>query len=686
MSLRKSLALVAFATLACRHEQPALQFPNAPVVLISVDTLRADHLPAYGYSGVATPNIDALRKDGTLFRNAYATVPMTLPSHATMLTGLLPPEHGVRDNVGFRFDAKAHPTIASILHGAGYATGAAVSSYVLRGGTGLADAFDFYEDSIEARAGARFRDYQRPGNVTAALAEKWLDQLTPYGKPFFLFFHIYEPHVPYDPPEPFRSRYASSPYDGEVATADAIVGELLDHLKKNGVYDRAIILFVSDHGEGLGDHGEKQHSILVYRELIHVPMIIKLPHNARGGGELREPVSLADLLPTVTSLLGLANPVKTSGLPLFETLPADRPIYSESLYARLHFGWSDLRTVTNDARQLIDSSRAELYDIRTDPAEKRDLASSNRREVIALREKFARFPAGESAQSTIRAEEKAKLTALGYVAAPAASAHSAVNPADRIAEIEELQEASRLAMTDIDAARVRFRSLLAKEPNMVEGWIQFGDALDRAGDVDGALDAYRNALSRSPRPSSDLLLSLGAVYLQKRDPAHAAEAGRAAMASDPRAAHVLLAQAALARGDVAEAASETASIDRPHPTDLVLMAEVSARRRHFDEALSRLDQAEMTARQSGEGEVYRLQFVRGDIYAQMSRNPDAIASFQKEIAAFPNDLDAYARLAIVFAISGDRAGAERALNQMVSANPTPLAKRLAAETRKALQR
>src|SRR6266550_4253618 len=517
MMLRRCLALVAFTALACCQERNAVQFPNAPVVLISVDTLRADHLPVYGYHGVATPNIDALRRDGTLFRNACATAPMTLPSHVTMLTGLLPPEHGVRDNVGFRFDAKTHPTIASILRGAGYATGAFISSYILRGGTGLADAFEVYEDSIEARAGARFRDYQRPGNVTAALAEKWLDQQIPYGKPFFLFFHIYEPHVPYDPPEPFRSRYASNPYDGEIATADAIVGELLEHLKKLGVYDRAIIVFLSDHGEGLGDHGETQHSILVYRELVHVPLIIKLPRNVRAGSEIREPASLADLLTTITSLLGVANPVKSSGLPLFEKLPADRPVYSESLYARLHFGWGDLRSATTDARQLIDSSRAELYDITADPAEKRDLASTNRREATALRGKLAQFPAGSAVQSTITAEEKATLMALGYVAAPAASANAAVNPADRIAEIEQLQEASRLAQTDMTVARARFGELLAKEPAMVEAWVQYGDALDHAGDVDGAIEAYRNALARSPRPSGDLLLSLGVAYLQKRD-------------------------------------------------------------------------------------------------------------------------------------------------------------------------
>lgn len=678
MRLRITLLVATLAAAACRHERAALQFADAPVILISVDTLRADHLPAYGYRGVATPNIDALRRDGTLFRNAYATVPMTLPSHVTMLTGLLPPEHGVRDNVGFRFDAKTHPTIPSVLKNAGYATGGFISSYVLRGGTGLADAFDLYEDSIEGRPGARFVDYQRPGNVTASLAEKWIDERG--DKPFFLFFHIYEPHVPYDPPEPFRSRYAASPYDGEIATADAVVGGLLDHLKQRAIYDRAIILFVSDHGEGLGDHGEKQHSILVYRELIHVPLIVKLPHGARAGGEVREPATLADLFATVTSLAGIPNAPKTSGLPLFEKLPNDRPIYSESLYARLHLGWSDLRSVTNDARQLIDSSRSELYDINADPAEKRDLASSDRRAVIALREKLAQFPAGESVQSAITAEEKAKLTALGYVASPAVTSQRSVNPADRIAEIEELQDASRLATTDMNAAKVKFRDLLAKEPGMVEAWVQFGDALLRAGDVDAAIDSYRNAIAHSSGPLPDVLLSLASAYLQKNDTAHAAEAARAAMPFDPRAAHSMNALIALAKGDAMTAESEAAVIERPHASDLVLRAEIASHQNRFNDALVLLDQAEQK-----EGSVYRLHFVRGDVFARMNRNGEAIEEFRTEIAKFPNDLDAYERLAFVLMIAGDAAGADRDLDQMVAANPTPVARRLAAETRKALR-
>jgi choline-sulfatase len=677
MRLRITLVLAAFAAVACRNERATLQFPNAPVVLISVDTLRADHLPAYGYTGVATPNIDALRRDGTLFRNAYSAVPMTLPSHVTMLTGLLPPEHGVRDNVGFRFQTNAHASLPTLLHGAGYATGAFISSYVLRGGTGLADAFDFYEDSIEGRPGARFVDYQRPGNVTASLSEKWIDERG--DRPFFLFFHIYEPHVPYDPPEPFRSRYAAVPYDGEVATADAIVGGLLDHLKQRGIYDRAIILFVSDHGEGLGDHGEKQHSILVYRELIHVPMIIKLPHNTRAGAEVREPASLADLFATVTSLLGTPNAPKTSGLPLFEKLPSDRSIYSESLYARLHLGWSDLRSVNNDARQLIESSRSELYDINADPAEKRDLASSNRREVTALRDKLAAFPAGESVQSAITPEEKAKLTALGYVASPAVSSQRAINPADRIVEIEELQDASRLAMSDMNAAKPKFRDLLAKEPGMVEAWVQFGDALSRACDSDAAIDAYRGAIAHSAGPLPDVLLSLASTYLQKGDTAHAMEAAQAARPFDPRAAHAMMATVALARGDNATAESEAAAIEHPHASDLVLRAEVAAHQNRFDDALALLDQAGKS------GSVYRLHFVRGDVFARMNRNREAIDEFRSEIASYANDLDAYERLAIVLAITGEAAGGERVLSDMVAANPTPVARRLAAETRKALR-
>ncbi|MCU1245316.1 MAG: hypothetical protein JWN02_1226, partial [Acidobacteria bacterium] len=238
--------LAALCANACSRERQtaAPHYESPPVILISIDTLRADHLPAYGYRGVETPAIDGLAAGGITYANAWSHCPMTLPSHLSMLTGLLPADHGVRNNVGYRFAAADHPTVPSLLAARGYTTGAAVSSYVLRADTGLAAAFSFYDDGIDPRPGAPFTEYQRPGARTAAVAMRWIEQQG--GRPFFLMLHLYEPHVPYDPPEPYRSRYANR-YDGEIAAADAVVGSVIALLKQRGLYDRSLIILTSDH-------------------------------------------------------------------------------------------------------------------------------------------------------------------------------------------------------------------------------------------------------------------------------------------------------------------------------------------------------------------------------------------------------------------------------------------------------
>src|SRR6266849_3709481 len=305
--------LSLLAGLTCAKKSEPLRFAGAPVILISIDTLRSDHLPIYGYGAVKTPAIDSLRRDSILFRNAYSHCPMTLPSHLSMLTGLLPVEHGVRDNTGFHFDAGRFLTLPVLLRRHGYRTGAAVSSFVLRRETGSGSAFDFCDDTLEISPGARFVDYQRSGFVTEGVAEKWIAENRT--SPFFFFFHIYEPHVPYAPPEPYRSRYGNS-YDGEIATADAIVGKLLDALRSRAIYDRAIVVLTSDHGEGLGDHGEQQHSILLYREAIQVPLLVKLPNRRFANTTVNAAAQLIDLFPTVTSLLGTDAREKRGGVSL----------------------------------------------------------------------------------------------------------------------------------------------------------------------------------------------------------------------------------------------------------------------------------------------------------------------------------------------------------------------------------
>lgn len=259
------------ATLLASACSPPVVTRLPSVVIISVDTLRADHLPAYGYKGVATPALDSLRRDAMLFENAYSHVPLTLPSHASLLTGLLPYQNGVRDNLGFRLD-HSHPTLATLLKARGYATGAAVSSFALRREGGLAAGFDLYDDQF-----AQGSADERPGSETSAKLEAWSDSVAVRGKPLFLFLHIYEPHTPYSPPEPFRTQYASRPYDGEIAAADAAVGGFLDYLRRHSLYESSLIVFLSDHGEGLNDHGEEEHGVFLYREAIHVPMMVKLP-------------------------------------------------------------------------------------------------------------------------------------------------------------------------------------------------------------------------------------------------------------------------------------------------------------------------------------------------------------------------------------------------------------------------
>ncbi|MCU1348184.1 MAG: hypothetical protein JWO56_1214, partial [Acidobacteria bacterium] len=258
-------AAILFALSACTREHATgggtatPSYPNAPVIVISIDTLRADHLPAYGYRGVETPNIDRLRNDAILFTHAYSHVPLTLPSHVALLTGELPPDNGVRNNIGFSFDPAKHSTIPTLLKEKGYATGAAVSAYVLRGNSGLAKAFDFYDDDIAVKTGEVVGRLQRPGAESEAIAEKWIDARAQ--RPFFFMLHLFEPHSPYEPAPEFRARYAGAPYDGEIATADAVVGKFLDYLKQRGIYDRATIVLLSDHGEGLNEHGEDEHGI-----------------------------------------------------------------------------------------------------------------------------------------------------------------------------------------------------------------------------------------------------------------------------------------------------------------------------------------------------------------------------------------------------------------------------------------
>jgi arylsulfatase A-like enzyme/thioredoxin-like negative regulator of GroEL len=687
------LSMAVLFAAACTHEQRtgAQQFPNAPVILISIDTLRADHLPLYGYKGVATPNIDALARDGVTFDNAWSHAPMTLPSHVSMLTGLVPPEHGVRDNVGFVFDSAAHRTLPQFLQARGYSTAAAVSSYVLRAETGLGAAFESYDDSIDPRPNATFREYQRDGHLTEAAAERWI--ATQSGKPFFFFLHLYEPHVPYQPPEPFRSRYASAPYDGEIATADSIVGQFLDSLKKSGRYDDAIIVLTSDHGEGLGDHGEDQHSILIYQELVRVPLIVKLPKHRSAGTRIAAPVALSDITPTALDLTGTPfTPFPHSRSLFDDARSASRSVYNESYYARFHFGWSELRGLADDRFHLIAAqTRPELYDTRSDRAEKHDVADSERAQLSRLRKDLAGYDSTLPSPGAMDPEALKKIEALGYVGSNAQSvaAGPLPNPRDHIQDFGRIRDALLLVSRGDDARAMQmFEALVRDNPRMSEAWVQLAQLDLRNDRPEDALAAFRQALQRSARMSDEIAIGMAEASLQLRkfdDATHFAEAARA---GSPRRATSLAARIALARHDLPAAetaARAAASRADAFPSEVVTLAEVLMQRGDFRGAGAELDRAASLAASRGNESVYRLQFLRGEIAARTDHPADAMRDFEQEIAAFPEDTVAYTRIAVLQFVTGNRPAVEGTLERMFAANPHRNSCLLAASTLESLE-
>ncbi len=678
------VAALVMSTLAwscARHRESAAPYKGAPVIIISIDTLRADHLPMFGYRSVETPHLDALRHDGVLFTTAYSHVPLTLPSHTSLLTGLLPPHHGVRNNIGYVLDPKTM-TIASFLRPQGYASGAAVSAYVLRGSTGLARSFDFYDDAIASRPGVATGALQRSGRITEQIAAKWIGDHQ--AKPFFFFFHIFEPHAPYEPEEPFRSRFANA-YDGEIATADSIVGDFLQDLKQRGIYDRAIIVLLSDHGEGLDQHGEPEHGIFVYREDIHVPLVVKLPGSAMSGTTIEAPVGLVDVFPTIAQLLGLTAPAGLDGRSLLAATDGQRHIYSESLYPRIHLGWSELRSLANGEKQFIQAPRPELYDLQRDPGETNNIVAEDRRTYARLRDELTLYIDKAVLPAHVDPEEAKKLAALGYLSSPAApSSGELPDPKDRIGEIAEMIEATRLLNDHrYDAAIVAFRSIVARNPRLTDGWTQLGTALEAAGRLEEASEVYRKLIQTTPELAGEFGLRRAAVLLRLEQYDEAERHAHLGERANPGGTHLMLSRIELARKHYAQAETEARlamSDENERVAAEVLLAQVLAQQGRVGEALPVIEQAGRDIAGQKLGPIEWYHFARGDILARMNRDDEAIAEFRQEIAEFPTNRQTYANLYLVYMVRNDPASARRTIEEMVRANPGKASLLFAAKT------
>lgn len=518
---------------------PANEAPN--VVLITIDTVRADHLGCYGYKLIETPHLDALAAAGARFANAYTPVPITLPAHSVMLTGTYPMRTGMHDFSGNRLNV-SQPTLATLLRARGYATGAVVGSAVLDSRFGLNRGFDFYYDHFDfSRLDERNIDaMMRTGKKVVDYALGWLGGNL--RKPFLLWVHLYDAHHPYNPPPPYQQKYHGRPYDGAIAFVDAQIGRVVAYLKAKGIYDRTLVVVAGDHGEGLGEHGEKTHGFFIYDNTLHVPLIFKLP----SGVDLRksvvdEPANLADLLPSILEFTGTNRPKELQGRSLVAAMEgkagaAGVENYAETYLPRIHFNWSELRGVRFRQYHFIDAPRPELYDLSSDPHELKNLYTAQRAIANEMRKRLEQLiaeftpSAGEKTESTgLDPALMERLKSLGYVAVAGGgdevlSDRRLADPKDRIQVYELVSDALS------DSQQGRYADSVAKlmQAEKIEKDslpVHYLLALNyyRQNDFPAAIGEFQIVLKLSPSYSlADYYLGLSYVGNQAWDQAIAA--------------------------------------------------------------------------------------------------------------------------------------------------------------------
>lgn len=632
-------------------------FKNVPVIFIVIDTLRSDHLPVYGYDKVKTPAFDAFAKDSLLFEHAYSQIPLTLPSHASMFTGNLPPTHGVRDNTGYALKPEAE-TLAERLRAEGYATGGVISGMVLRQSTGISQGFDFYEDQLNTQSKDQIRRYAaRRGDKSLRHAQQWLNQQQP-GSPFFLFLHLYDPHTPYSPPAPFSQQYAANPYDGEIAYVDSLLAELFADLKAKGIYEKALIVLTSDHGEGLGEHGEDEHGIFTYRESIQVPLIVKFPDNVRAGERQSAPVGLMDLKPSILQTLGLEL-AHYDGKPIFGSkIPSrKRPIYSETYSPLYSFGWCASRSVVVDNLQYIKICDPELYDLATDPGGLKNLVGKTKVPATALKKIEA---LGDGAQSTAEnsAQDLELLASLGYAGGAVGIASDQIlDPRKEIGVFRKLDDVTlMLENGQYQAAEATLTPILERNPALSDGRYMLIKALTEQGKIEEAEYVTLEGLGLFPN-HLNFLLALSVQKLRRNLVDEAVKAAEKAFEIDPdtSGARLLLPlyeagaeQMAVAKANQLLSEYSDSSLSAPYA---YFIAGRDARQKgDLVQAITYLQRGlelkDRVIKPETLGYAYQA---LGDSLARLDRLEEALDYLQKAVALIPHSTNAQVALSYVYA-------------------------------------
>lgn len=675
------------------------RFARANIVVISVDTLRRDHLAPYG-ARFETPAAARLAREGVVFEDAVSQVPLTLPSHASLFTGLYPPHHAIRDNGGFVLGADA-TTLAERFLAKGYATAGFVSSYVLHSRWGIAQGHQVYDDSFDYR-GLEKRsliDVERPATAVIDAALAWLKQPKRRSSPFYLWVHLYDPHEPYAPPAEFRQK-APSAYAGEVIYADHEVNRLLDTLDALNLRRDTLIVYLADHGEALGEHGEPTHGVFLYDGTLDVPLIVAPPSGKSigsltlAGRRVHGLARLVDVTPTLLDLTGLPAPTELDGVSLLPLIAQEGPqsaseeasgtsdeiagplAYAETYFPRFHYGWSELFAIATMRWKFVRAPRPELYDLTQDPKETHDVTAQYPRVAAALRAQLERLsPAAATtapAPAKLDPEAAARLRSLGYVSGAESSAQKAQgprpDPKDKMPMLQALLQAESLGESgQLEPAITQLESLARKDRDNPAVHLALSSAYLRRGDAAAAVGAARRAVALDPE-STVAILNLAFAYQAAGRVADAATGFERVLALDPGNVKALigLAETQYQRGarDAAFASYQKAAAMAPTfasiQTSLGTLALELNRPSIAAEALKRA--VALGDTQPG------LHFNLGVLAEQRGDAALAAREYRAEVAAHQDAYEAWVNLGLIERQRGQLDSALAAFEQAAKAN------------------
>lgn len=675
--LLPAVIVLVFLLHSCRGTVPPQN-----VLLVTIDTLRADHLGCYGYGSARTPNIDRLAGESVVFDNATTAVPLTLPSHATIMTGVYPPTHGVRDNGGFYLDDRWE-TLAEFLKSRGFATGGFISAFVLDRRWGIAQGFEEYYDHFEL---SKFKmvsldSVQRRGDETLRHALEWIDRNG--NRRFFAWVHFYDPHTPYDPPEPFASAFTERPfglYDGEIAFVDSLIGEMRRHLEERGLLDTTLLVLTADHGESLGDHGETGHGFFIYDATTRVPLIVRAPGFAhrRIAGQVRT----IDLYATICGALGLQPPAQVEGsnlVPMMKGKALLHPLtaYSESYYPFYHYGWSELKSLRAAGTKYIEAPEREFYSLVNDSREEANLYHPGEGRVVQMETQLTRMLSRFTAPQMPRPVDDdalEKLEALGYIGTgttqSAGSPQRALeDPKSKIGLYNRVKKAQwKSAEGKSEEAMAEVTAVLAEDPRILEALLLQGNLSMKARQYREARNSFQKALDVNPQYAS-AIFSMALAY-EREGNRQAATAGfQRLLEIDPRdsKAYFHLGDLALAQKNMQQALTyfrKAVNLDPSQAASHNRLGACYLEMKQYDSAGEEFQKA-LTLNKR----IPNAHFNLGLMYEDRGDSAAAAREYKLELQSYPEAYPAHFNLARIYRAMGKPDDERKELRSCVRQKP-----------------